>query len=216
MNPYVVFFFAHSVIATLVLGILFIRRKDSVFKNFGITMLLNAVAFTIWCFGLINPGNFLVCVNFGMIFFLASLVSLFYVSVHKVQKTSSRQLLMVLSVVAVACIFYIGYKLAPGHGAYISPEGLLFFNGRPITQMLYTFAFLIAAMPAVDLLANKFKSYYSSLVRYVLIIEVAGGVMLISSTDFQTLNLVGWIMGLAYLVLWISLLCSKKAWAAIS
>ncbi|MEK7658633.1 MAG: hypothetical protein AAB352_02090 [Patescibacteria group bacterium] len=215
MNPFVIFFFAHSVIATLVLGILFIRRKDIVFKSFGTTMLLNAVAFAIWAFGLISPENLNACVSIGNIFFLASLVSLLYVSVHK-QKTSTRWLLTTLGAIVVACIFYIGYKLAPGHRAYISPEGLLFFNGRPITQMLYIFAFMLAALPAVDSLANKFKSYYSLLVRYILIIEVTGGIMLITSIDFQTLNIVGWIMGLAYLALWTTLLFSKKAWAEIS
>ncbi|MDD2731679.1 MAG: hypothetical protein PHI53_00595 [Candidatus Pacebacteria bacterium] len=215
MNPFVIFFFAHSVIATLVLGILFIRRNDSVLKSFGVTMLLNAIAFTIWSFGLISPENLNASVSIGNVFFLSSLVSLFYVSVHK-QKIPTRWLLTALSAIAVACIFYVGYKLAPGHRAYISPEGLLFFNGRPITQMLYIFAFMIAALPAIELLANKFKASYSSLVRYILIIEVVGGIMLITSVDFQTLNIVGWIMGLAYLLLWTSLLFSKKAWAEIA
>jgi len=217
MNPTIIFFFLHSVVATLILGVVFMTRsKDGIFKNFGKAMILDAAAFAIWAFGLIKPEIFQACVTLGNACFLVSLVFMLYVPVQKVQKTSLRQILMVVGAIVAAWIFYMGYVLAPGHNSYISPEGLLFFNGGAISQMLYIFALMIAGLPAVDLLASKFKSYYSSLVRYIFIIEVVGGIILITSKDLQALYIAGWIMGLAYLVLWTSLLFSKKAWASIS
>jgi hypothetical protein len=78
--------------------------------------------------------------------------------------------------------------------------------------MLYIFVLLLAVLPAVDLVASKFKSPYSSIFRYSLIAELCGGVILITSKDPLALYLSGWIIGLVYLVLMASFVFGRKAW----
>jgi len=217
MNPSVFFFFIHSVLATIVLGTLFIkRRNDGVFKNFGIALWLDAIAFAIWSIALINPASVVLSVTIGMLFFLASLVYFMNVFVHRVQEAGSRYFWLVVGILGAIGLFCIGRALAPGHLAYVSPEGLLFFNGAPLAQMVHILALMLAGLPAIDLLASKFKSYYSALVRYVFILEAFGGIILITSVDYLSLYITGWIMGLAYLLLWTTLLFNKKAWAGVS
>jgi len=206
MNLFVLLFFLFVVLSTLLLGANFIRREDSVFKSFGIALLLDSVAFILWSLGLIQPEKLAFYVTWGAIFFLASLVFLSYVSIQKIQKAKNRYLLTIFSVVAAFGIFYVGMGRAD---AYISQEGLLFFNLWPIVQMLYIFGLMVAALPAINILASKFKTPYSLLVSYGFMIEVIGGVILITNTDFYALNITGWIMGITYLAL-LTILFSKK------
>lgn len=213
MNSFVLLFFLHTVVATLLLGGKFVmRRDDRVFKFFGITLLFDAAAFLIWSFGLIQPESLLICVSLGAIAFLVSLVFLFYVSFQNVQEVTTRRVLTVLGILAICGVFYIGRYMDPAD-AYISSEGLFFFNLGPMVQMLYIFVLALAAFPAIDLLASKFRAPYSTLVRYGFIAEVVGGIMLITSKDIQVLYITGWIIGIVYFVLWTTLLFNPKAWS---
>jgi len=211
MNPSVVLFFVFNVLATAFLGGKFAsRRNDPVFRDFGIAMILNAIAFAIWSVGLISPAYLLPCVTLGTIIFLIALILLFFTAVQKSRSASTKWFLTVLAVVIALVVFYIGH-LDP-HSAFISPEGFLFFNLGGAIQMLYIFIMLLAVLPTVDLVASKFKSPYSSLFRYSLIAELCGGVILITSKDPQALYLSGWIIGLVYLVLLASFVFGRKAW----
>lgn len=212
MNPSVVLFFLHTVLATLLLGLKFARRSDAVFKFFGLALLLDAAAFAAWSFGVIVPENLLASVTVGAVCFLVSLVFFFRASLQDAPATT-RFLLTILGVVAVCGIFYVGRYYMDPADAYISPEGLLFFNLGPLVQMLYIFGLALAALPAVDLVASKFRSPYAALVRYGFIAEVVGGIILITSKDVQVLYISGWIMGLVYLSIWTTLLFSRKAWS---
>ena len=213
MNLSVLLFFLCTVVATFLLGGKFVmRRNDHVFRSFGIALLLDAVAFLAWTFGLIQPENLLPSVTFGAVIFLVSLVFMFHVSIQKIQQVSTRWLLMVVGIIAVCGIFYTGHYIEPAH-AYISEEGLFFFGLGPLVQMLYIFALAFAALPAIDSLASKFKSLYSGLIRYGFIAEVVGGIMLITSKDVNVLYITGWIIGIVYFVLWTTLLFSHKAWS---
>ena len=80
--------------------------------------------------------------------------------------------------------------------------------------MLYTFALALVTLPVIDLVARKFSAPYSALVRYGLIAEVVGGIMLITNKDVQTLYITGWIIGIVYLALWVTLLFNRKAWSS--
>lgn len=210
MNIAVFLFFLHNVLATFFLGMKFKGRQDRALKFFGFALLLNAVAFAVWTFGIIRPENLLISVTIGAIIFLASLVFFLSASLQKAQPTT-RLLLTGLGVVAVLVIFYVGH-IDPAT-AYISSEGFFFFNLGPLMQMLYIFALALATLPAVDAVASKFTSPYSVLLRYGFIAEVVGGIMLITSKDTQVLYVVGWIIGLVYLLLWTTFLFNKKAWS---
>jgi len=215
MNISVILFFLFNVLATAVLGIKFaVKRDDKIFKIFGIALILNAIAFMVWSFGLIRPENLLACVTLGTVAFLISLVFLFYISIQKIESVNIRRGLMTLGVIAVLGIFYIGH-IDPVY-AYISPEGYLFFNLGPLMQMLYVFILALVALPAVDLIASKFKLSYSLIFRYSLIAQVCGGIMLIISKDSQVLYVTGLIIGLVYLLLLITFIFNSKAWAKVN
>ncbi|OGG50815.1 hypothetical protein A2704_06475 [Candidatus Kaiserbacteria bacterium RIFCSPHIGHO2_01_FULL_54_36b] len=212
MNSSVVLFFVTNVIATALLGGKFISRNDSLFKYFGIGLLLDAVAFAMWTIGYVNPEQLLTFVTFGAVALLVSLVVFLYASLEQAP-ASTRLLVTILGGVAVAGIFYVGRYVDPAN-AFISPEGFLFFNLTPFVQMLYTFALALVTLPVIDLVARKFSAPYSALVRYGLIAEVVGGIMLITNKDVQTLYITGWIIGIVYLALWVTLLFNRKAWSS--
>jgi len=213
MDVLVSLFFLSTTLATLLLGVKFMRRDDGVFKNFGLALLLDAVAFAAWSFGVLQPGSLLISVTVGAVFFLASLVFMLRASVQDAQ-APVRWLVTFLGAVAVCGIFLVRH--ANPATASISPEGLLFFNLGPLMQMLYIFALALAALPAIDLVASKFTSWYAPLVRYGFIAEVVGGIILITSKDVQTLTITGWIIGVVYLALWVTLLFNRRAWSGVS
>ena len=139
---------------------------------------------------------------------LASLVFMFIAAIQQTQ-ASTRKFLTIFGVILVGIIFYLGH-IDPST-AYISPEGLFFFNLSPLMQMLYIFGLAFAALPAIDLVAAKFTPCYSALVRYGFIAEVIAGIMLITSKDSLVLYITGWIIGMVYIALWTTLLFSKKS-----
>lgn len=212
----VVAFFLHNVLATLLLGFKFRGRADSVFKNFGSSLILNGVAFTVWSVAVVlKPQNLEVYITIGALFFVASLVTFLAAGIQNVNESQRRSLLFVGSIVAVA-LFLARTFMYPSEPGF-SPEGLFFFNPHPIVQFIYIFGLALTALPAIDALANKFgSSVYSHLVRYGFIAEVMGGIILITSTNTLVLFVAGWIIGTVYLILWTSLLLNKKAWVGIN
>ncbi len=211
MNSSVVLFFISNVLATVLLGGKFVSRNDRVFKYFGIGLLLDATAFAMWTIGYINPGQLLTFVTFGAMAFLASLVVFLFASLQQTP-ASTRLLVTLLGAAAVIGIFYVGNQSA--NSAFISPEGFLFFNLTPLVQMIYLFGLAFASLPLIDMIASRFKAPFSALVRYGLITEVVGGIMLITNKDAQVLYITGWIIGIVYFALWATLLFNRKAWSS--
>ena len=187
----------------------FVSKKDAVFKYFGIGLLLDAVAFAFWTIGYVNAVLSLICVTFGAIALLVSLVFFLHASLRN-HSASTRVWGTVLGIVAAIGNFIVG-RYSPNL-AYISPEGLLFFNLEPLVQMLYIFALAFTFLPLTDLVASKFSDPYAALVRYGFIVQFIGGIMLIVMKDVQVLYITCWIIGIVYLVLWVTLLFSRKAW----
>lgn len=207
MNLSVVLFFVTNVLAAALLGGKFFKKQDSVLKYFGIGLMFDALAFAMWTIGYVNSAQLLTFVTLGAISFLVSLVFFLYASL---QGVSARLWLTVLGVVAIIAIFFVGrYSV---NLAYVSPEGLLFFNLTPLVQMLYIFALSFTFIPLIGLVASKFEGGYAMLVRYGFIAQLVGGIMLITSKDVQVLYIVGWVIGIIYFVLWATLFFSKKAW----
>lgn len=216
MNILIVLFFLFNVFATAALGSRFIKKgaEDHVFKTFGIALLINAVAFAVWSFGIVRPESLLTCVTLGTVAFLISLIFLFYTSVQKIHASINRKLLIILSIVVVIGIFFIGH--ADPSYAYISPEGFLFFNLGPLMQMLYVFVLALTILPTIDLVASKFKSIYSTIFRYGFIAQVCSGIMLMTTKDSQVLYATGWVIILVYFLLLITFLFNKKAWSDLN
>ncbi len=211
MNFSVVLFFLNNVFATTLLGGMFTRKSDPVLKNFGIGLLLDAVAFAFWSAGVLFPNNLLTCITIGAICFLISLV-FFVRAATQDMSARARSIMTGASIVAVCGIFFVGRYVAPAD-AFISPEGFLFFNLTPLVQMLYIFALALASFPAIDAVSARLNRSVSNLVKYGLITEIAGGILLITITDTQVLYMAGWVIGLVYFILWTTLLFRKNAWS---
>jgi len=211
MNIAVLLFFLHNILATALLGYKFVVRKDPIFKNLGTALLLDSAAFVVWSAAVIlKPSNLELFVTVGAVFFIASLVFLLITGTQKVS-ASTKGILAVLGVIVGIALFLTRTFIYPSAPAF-SSEGLFFFNLHPIVTMVYIFGLLLTAMPAIDAAASKFEQPYSALVRYGFIIEVAGGIILITTADIQVLNIIGWVMGAAYFSLWSILLFNRNAW----
>jgi len=215
MNPLVVLFFLHNVFATLILGFKLRGRSDSVLRNFGSALILNGVAFAVWSVAVaMMPKNLELFVAIGSLFFIVSLITFLSAGLQNVSASNRKILLLTGSVVAVV-LFLIRTFIYPSEPGF-SPEGLFFFNPHPVVQVIYIFILALTALPAIDALASKFTQPYASLVRYGFIAEVMGGLILITSTNTLVLYIDGWIIGSIYLLLWTSLLFSKKVWAGVN
>ena len=218
MNPSVLLFFLHNVLATVLLGGKFVSKRDPVTKNFGIALLLDGVAFAIWSVAVaLKPANLETYVTIGVFFFVASLIAFLNAGTQNMSP-SARRSLLVLGVIVGAVVFYIRAFVYPSMPSF-SAGGFFFFNPHPIVQMIYIFGLALTAIPAIDALASKFQGVYAGLIRYGFIAEVVGGVILITSTNAGSANvsallLTGWIIGLVYFLLWTTLLFSRKAWSA--
>lgn len=212
MNLLVLLFFLQNIIVTAILGYKFFSQKNSAFKNFGIALFLNTIAFAIWSFAIIqqatNLNNY---VTVGAAAFIASLIFLLLAGTQEM-KAGMRMGIVTIGIIIGVVLFYARTFMYPSAPS-ISPEGLFFFNLQPVVQMLYIFGLGLAAFPAIEAVASKFKGSYASIVRYGFIIQVMGGVILMTSSNTQMLYILGWIMGTVYFVLCVTLLFSKKAWS---
>lgn len=217
MNIPVLVFFVHNVLATLLLGGKFVSRGGAVFKNFGIALLIDAVAFAIWSVAIVTrPDNLQDYVSLGTAVFIISLLFLLRAGTESMA-AGARNAILVLGVVIGAGIFYTGSMAAYPSLPAFSPDGFFFFNVHPLLQALYVLALALTAFPAIDALCAKFRGGYASLVRYGFVAAAAGGMILVTSTSAVVsevaLYLTGAVIGITYLVLWTTLLLSKKAWA---
>lgn len=220
MNPSVLLFFVHNVLATTFLGSKFATKKNAVIRSFGFALLLNGVAFAIWSVAVATRSeNLETYVTAGTAFFLLALLAFLNAGIQNMNPGARRSLLA-FGIVIGMIVFYIRAFVYPSIPSF-SEEGLFFFNPHPIIQMIYIFGLAFTTLPAIDALATRFRSTYSMLIRYGFIAEVVGGVILITSTNTGAANsaalyLAGWIIGIVYFLLWTTFLFSKKAWSGAS
>jgi hypothetical protein len=186
-------------------------HKDSVFKDFGTGLLLTGVAFAIWTAAvLFRPENLSLFVSVGAFFFILSLMSFLAAGL---QHVANRSTLMTVGFVVALVLFIVRTFFLPSEPGF-SQEGFFFFNPDPIVQIIYIFGLALTVLPATYALASKISNpYYSRLFEYGFIIQVMGGVLLLTSTSVGVLYINGWIIGLTYLWMWTSLLFGRKDWA---
>lgn len=212
MNILVALFFLHNVLATALLGGKFFARNDKVLKNFGIALLLNCVAFSIWSFAVLTrPENISAYVTYGVAFFIIALVFLLNTGTQDL-KPATRQKILIGGSLSAAVLFYLRTFIYPTTPSF-SPEGFFFFNVHPLMQMFYIFGLVISSLLALKLVASRFKNIYATLIWFSFLIEVIGGILLLTTSDSQVLYLTGLIMSTAYVTLWVPLLFDNKAWS---
>jgi hypothetical protein len=215
MNPSVVLFFIHNVLATFLLGMKFSRRKDPVVKDFGYGLLLNSAAFAIWsAAAFARPQNLQFFVTLGAVFFIVSLIVFLAAGLQKVDGSNRRTLLMAGSVIALVLFIFRTFNFPSQPG--FSPEGYFFFNAHPVVQIIYIFGLGLTVLPAAAALASRFNnSGYGRLIHYGFIAQVMGGIILLTSNNILVLTIDGWIIGLTYLLMWTTLLFNQKAWSGV-
>lgn len=220
MNLAVVAFFLHSVLATVLLGSKFSSRKDTVLKYFGYALLLNAAAFAVWSVAVITrPENLQDYVSVGTVIFIVGLLALLAAGITHLS-AGNRMTVLVVAALVGAAIFYLGRMPANPSLAGFSPDGLFFFNVHPLLQALYVIVLSVTAFPAIEAVARKFRGIYSLMIRYGFTAGVAGGAVLITTTtansSIEGVTLIGWVIGIAYFVLWTTFVFGKKAWEGVA
>jgi hypothetical protein len=215
MNTSVVLFFLHTVVATLIVGGLFAKRPEPVFRSFGVAILLDAIAFIIWTIPVVTEvQNLPQYVSIGTMFFIASLVFLLKAGTEGMN-ASARRLLLAFGILVGAGIFFTGGLAQFPSTPAFSDAGLFFFNVHPLLQALYILALALTAFPAIEAVVSKFQGGYATLLRYGFIAEVAAGVILITASsagDALAAYVAGWVIGFVYLILWTTLLFKREAW----
>jgi len=210
MNMLVGLFFLHTVVATIILGVLFLKKTAQGAKHFGVALLLTALAFGLWGLILVFPSALTLLITLGALAALASFVVYLCVGIGGLPSMTKKALLA-LGVVGVVATFIAGRFIFPTQQS-ISEEGLLMFNLAPFVQMLYIFMLITVSVPAIEKICKMFKGGYATLVKYLLLVQVFGGIILITSVDTMVLMTAGWIIGTAYFVLWSTLVFKKDIW----
>lgn len=212
MNIQVALFFIHSTVAPFLLGWKFTTRNNAVLKKFGIGLMLNGAAFLIWSVAVfLKPENLSTWTSAGAVPLMGAF--LYYLAAgtnHLEQSTRNRAIgggVLMLLVLFVLRTFI--YPSQP----YFSEDGLFFFNVMPQAVALYIFVLSSAAFPAISAVAKRMTPRYAIIVRGGFIAEVMGAIILIISYDTILLYINGWVISIAYVVLWTSLLFSgTKPW----
>jgi hypothetical protein len=214
MNPLVIVFFLHNVLATGILGYLFFKRKDPVVKNFGLALSLLSVAFGVWTLAIMSKtANLDVFVTFGVLFLIGAIVAFLNAGTQHLNGDTRKILLIVAGVMGLLLLYLRSFVFPSQPG--FSPEGFFFFNAHPIVQMIYVFGLALTTFPAIEALASRFKGCPALLIRYGFIAEVVGGILLITNINIPVLVLTGFIIGVVYFALWTTFAFSKKAWSEI-
>lgn len=210
MNPLVILFFAHTTLATALLGGRFLSKRIPFARYFGIALLLDAVAFGVWGTALVLPAALPVLVTIGAVSALISFV--FFLKAGMVDLPTSIQYPSLAAATAfVAATFYVGRYVFPTP-KFISGEGFLFFNMHPFVQVMYIAGLLLTTFLAIEKIGTVVADRVSILVKFLLVIQVIGTIVLITNIDTLSLLVVGWCMGLSYFALWTMLLFRKGIW----
>lgn len=211
MNLSVLFFFLHTVLATGVVGSIFLKKGGNIGKYFGIGLLLEAVGFASWALAIMMPDSLATLVTLGAALILFSFIAFLPAATNGVS-AFLRTLILGAGTLFVLAIFLVGSYMFPTP-KFISEEGFLIFNLAPLVQVMYITILVLIAIPLIEKVAGMFKAGFSTFVKFALGVQVVGAIVLITSVDTLSLLVAGWAIGLTYFVLWTSLLFRKNIWS---
>jgi hypothetical protein len=199
-----------NIIATLMLGLKFKAQESVIMKNFGYALLLNGLAFITWSSAVVlRPESLDVYITVGALFFAISLV---FFLLAGTQKNANNKSVVIMGVVAITIFFIFRVVVWPSNPEF-TESGMLLFNINPIIQMMYIFGLGLVIIPAIYAISKQFNSVGTSLiVRYGFIVQVMGGLVLITSTDQTVLFVNGLVISITYILLWMYLLLNRAAW----
>lgn len=211
MNLSVLLFFLHTMVATAIVGGVFIKKGGGVAKYFGIGLLLEAFGFASWALAIMMPANLAILVTIGAVLTLVSFILFLRAATDDISVVL-RKIILVIGCLFVVATFIVGRYIFPTP-KFISEEGYLMFNLAPFVQLMYVTALVLVTIPLVEKVARMFKAGFSTFVKFALGVQVVGAVVLITSTDPLSLLVAGWAIGLTYFAFWTALLFRKNIWS---
>ncbi len=210
MSQLVIFFFIFATLSILLSGLLLPRRVPTPSsRHFGTGLVLTGVAFVVWTYAVVTKpgtGTLETIISIGALFFLAALFFFLWSGVSA-QPKSTQQYLVVGGFIFAVILWVVraAYPSQPG----FSSEGLFFFNPHPIVKFMYIVFMSAAVFPAISTVGSEMrKKHFLSANIFIasMIAAVLGGVLLLVSTENILLYLVGWGLGISYLLLLLTVL----------
>lgn len=194
-------YFILGSLSILYLSYKLLSQKATVYKNFGLGMLLYGVAFAIWsAVVIIKPDDIGTWTTIGAIPF--GLSHIFYLMSASDKLDAGKKSMLFLAAGAYLSALFILrtflYESNPG----FSENGLFYFNADPSVVALYIGAFAGSLLPAINSISTRMKDKTLSFItRLGFTTLTMGSIVLVTSYD-DTLQLInGWIMGAAFLLL---------------
>ena len=208
-NYGVVAFFIVGTIVLVFLGWRFAFSPAPVFRQFGIGLACAAAAFAMWsAIVWIRPENLHLWTSVGVALFLPGYLFFLNAATHN-WVPRNRNLALGIAGVYLLVLFVLRTFIAPSEPAF-SERGLFYFNTQPLVLLLYIVSFVGAVMPAVYAVSRDITVPWLSRATLVCFnLVIVCGVILLTSydDDLQTYN--GFLMGIAFLSLFVVYLRRK-------
>ena len=210
-NYAVVGFFVVGTLVLAFLGWRFAGNPMPVFRQFGIGLACAAAAFALWtAIVWVRPENLHVWTSVGVALFLPGYLFFLNAATHN-WLPRNRNLALGIAGVYLIVLFVLRTFITPSEPAF-SERGLFYFNTQPLVLLLYIVSFIGAAMPAVNAVSRDITVPWLSRATLVCfnLVLVCGVILLTSyDDDLQTYN--GYLMGIAFLSLFVMYLRRKPA-----
>jgi heme/copper-type cytochrome/quinol oxidase subunit 4 len=194
-------YFVVGSLAVLYLAYKFLNGKGPVFRNFGVGLLLTAVAFAVWALAVITkPADLDAITTIGVVPFAVGLLFFLMAGTQKL-KAANRSIVMMIGLGYLAVLLFLRAFVYQSHPAF-SAKGLFYFHAKPAIIALYIGAFAAALLPAINAVSQQMKDKSLRAVTQLgFTILAIGGIVLVTSYDdsLQTIN--GWVMGLTFVAL---------------
>jgi|GEM_PF-1833170 len=197
-DPMLLAFFGVIGVALLVLSIMYFMSKDKVKKLFGIGILLNAIAFSLWAFMMLSsPESIEAITTIGTVVFIASFI-VFSLVVASSLKGMTRFVTSAVTAIAFAVLILLRFVYVKSEPHFME-NGLFNFGTDAEVMYAYVVISALTIMPAVYIIADKIKD-----ANYRVMVQLGGSLAVISisvllisaDAELQTLNGYGMALGI--------------------
>lgn len=204
MTILVPLYFIHLTLGAAILARYFIAQKDQTFRDFGWGLVGYAIGIAFWSLAVITkPSDLKPLILIGVIPFLLAHLAYAKAASKKNVITTLTLSLIVVTLIARTFIF-------PSE-AYFSDQGLLFFGLNSIVIALYIVTLSVSFLPAILRVTSKIKNTRTqTIMRTGFITLFINAIILVSSHDDMLLILNGFIMTVAFIMLWVTALKNGK------
>ena len=194
INISVLAFFISGAAWFAYISLYYLKQKSSLFKFFGLGLLLIAIAFLFWSYIVaFHPAQLAILVGIGVLFFFAAFVAFFIATLSDLKKDtrSTLSIFGVLFLLALVALRFIYAKSEP----QFTSEGFFWFNADQLVVYAYVLAMSFSIIPAVYKVGNKIKNnVLRPIVEIGFTQVVICSVILITSPDMHLQVINGWVL----------------------